>query len=365
VTDLARALGRFLFGLITLILFVLFVAGYLARYVHPSFYWWGELIAIGLPYVSLALLLSTVAALTLRRWFLLAVQLVLLGLALVRFVPAERLAGLPEPDGRELSLLTFNIPYASGPDETVKARGLIDLVRSHRADLVALQEAHVEYHPRRPHVRTRPYVRVLLDSLELQSPGPPLQGSIYTPQPVFSRIPIAEQTRTRVRSHPGDTDGTDVMRTVFEWEGRRAVLYNVHLRTFGERKFWREDVRPLDPRFWIPFLRQYRRAFMARAAEAEQIREMIAAETLPVILCGDLNSTAHNYAYHRVASSLPMRDAFRVAGRGWGATYHARRPIVRIDFVLVSPEWQVISARVPPVRLSDHRPLHVNLRWRE
>jgi endonuclease/exonuclease/phosphatase (EEP) superfamily protein YafD len=36
---------------------------------------------------------------------------------------------------------------------------------------------------------------------------------------------------------------------------------------------------------------------------------------------------------------------------------------VRIDHVLAGPAWRVTSARVPSLRLADHRPLLARLRW--
>src|SRR5690625_5969033 len=81
---------------------------------------------------------------------------------------------------------------------------------------------------------------------------------------------------------------------------------------------------------------------------------MIEAEDVPVIIAGDLNSTPNNLVYRRLADG--RQDVFRRAGRGWGMTYHNRLPVVRIDFILVGPEWDVVDAYVPRVWLSDHRP---------
>ncbi len=95
----------------------------------------------------------------------------------------------------------------------------------------------------------------------------------------------------------------------------------------------------------------------------EQIRAMLAQETLPLIVSGDFNSTPHNWVYYGLADGLV--DAFRVAGRGWGATYHADFPVARIDHVLVSRAWKVVQAHVSKAPYSDHLPLVVRLRWRE
>ena len=111
------------------------------------------------------------------------------------------------------------------------------------------------------------------------------------------------------------------------------------------------------------YLRQYRAAYRVRAREIDGIVAMIEEETLPVILCGDLNSTPNNRVYRTLSGRL--RDAFAEAGEGWGMTYHARLPAVRIDYVFVSEEWEVVAARVQEAHLSDHLPLLVTLRLRD
>ena len=155
-----------------------------------------------------------------------------------------------------------------------------------------------------------------------------------------------------------------VVRTHFRWQGREGVHYNLHLNGFGTDKPW-EDKR-LDlfsPRFWWIYLQQYRDAYLRRARESEKIRALLDQEHLPLIVSGDLNSTPHNSAFYWLVDG--MQDAFKVGGRGWGATYHVRLPVVRIDHVFVSPEWQIVSARVSEAPYSDHFPLVVRLRWRE
>ena len=90
---------------------------------------------------------------------------------------------------------------------------------------------------------------------------------------------------------------------------------------------------------------------------------MMDRETLPILVCGDFNSTPHGWVYHHLAAGLT--DVFGRIGRGWGNTYHTRRPFVRIDYVLVSPDWQPLVAEVLDADLSDHRPLLVRLRWQD
>jgi endonuclease/exonuclease/phosphatase family metal-dependent hydrolase len=54
-------------------------------------------------------------------------------------------------------------------------------------------------------------------------------------------------------------------------------------------------------------------------------------------------------------------DGWAAVGRGPGHTFPARRPLARIDHVLVSAQLRPVAADVPDTRASDHRPVVVEL----
>ncbi len=175
------------------LLLLLFAVGYAARYFHPRFAWWAELVATGLPYLSLLLLPATALVALSRRWLLLGLHLLLLGLALVRFVPLERGAP-PGPD--DLVLLTFNISRGGGARADQQSRAVAALVRAEKPDVVALQEAFIEYHPTGRAVRPDAPVAALIDSMGYRTIGPDgSNGAVFTPQPVLAHVELLEQTQ--------------------------------------------------------------------------------------------------------------------------------------------------------------------------
>ncbi|MFQ5568498.1 MAG: endonuclease/exonuclease/phosphatase family protein [Rhodothermales bacterium] len=344
------------------LLLLLFLVGYLARYIHPRYAWWAGLIATGLPYISGVLAGATVGILLARRWKWLALHLLVLVLILVRFVSME---GGASPGPGDLRVMTFNTSRGGGASVEELGRAVTAVVRAEKPDLLALQEAYIEYHPTPPTVRPEPILAALIDSLGYRTIGPDgSRGATYTPQPVLGRMQLLEQTQTIVEQGDDNTPTARVMRTRFRWKGREAVHYNLHLLSFGYQKPWEDEQRDLlSLRFWITYLRQYRDAYLTRARQVEKIRALLDQETLPVIVSGDFNSTPHNWVYYCLTDGL--QDAFKVAGRGWGATYHVKWPVARIDHLLVSPEWKVVSAHVSEAPHSDHLPLVVQVRWRE
>ena len=79
-----------------------------------------------------------------------------------------------------------------------------------------------------------------------------------------------------------------------------------------------------------------------------------------VVLLGDLNGSMDDRAFARLTSRL--RSAQDVAGDGFGFTWPASFPVVRIDQILVEgvkPD----SSWVLPANGSDHRPVEAALSW--
>lgn len=352
-----------LFFALDALLVVLFLAGYLAYYIRPESFWWFELIAVFMPYLSGLLVLATIPLIIGRRWIALGVHFVLLVLAVVRLDPQRLFHEKEERDG-DLTIMTFNVPRWWGYHMPEKTAEMAQLVERIDPDIIGLQEAHIAYYPEEPPLRAAPYVAVIFDSLGFRTVGPEAEGATYTPQPILSRTELVGQTQTMLRQDPADSVYTAVTRTQLRWDGREFAVYNLHLRTFGEKKPWNDEKAPnFKAADLIPYFRRYRDAYRVRAWEVDQIMEMLEDETMPVIVLGDLNSTPHNWVMRRLTGRL--RDTFDEAGEGWGMTYHTRLPIFRIDYVLVSEEFEVVSADVIDAYLSDHLPLVVKLRWRE
>jgi endonuclease/exonuclease/phosphatase (EEP) superfamily protein YafD len=340
--------------------------GYAAVHVDPRAFWWGELVAVALPTLAVLLLVLTAVPAAAKRWRWVAVHVAVLAVLALRLVPFERAAHFEDRAADDLVVMTMNVPRY-GPSAEQLAADVVGLLAAERPALVGLQETVVQRRnqpPHRPEIAS--YVSPAVDTLGYLLAIPP---EWQTHQPLLIRsdapgnLTVVEQEQTWLASGAEDRGASKYVRTRFRWQGREAVHYNLHLRYFGQEKPWEEDVRLFRPGTWLPFVRRYREAYRLRAAEVEHIAREIRAETLPVIISGDFNATANNWGYHQLAEGRV--DAFRSAGSGWGGTYRADFPVVRIDHVLVDPAWEVVAAHVPAVEFSDHRPLVVRLRWRD
>jgi endonuclease/exonuclease/phosphatase family metal-dependent hydrolase len=98
-----------------------------------------------------------------------------------------------------------------------------------------------------------------------------------------------------------------------------------------------------------------------RRREAAAARAWIASAPVAAIVAGDFNNPADSPLSRIVWRGF--RDAFAKAGSGYGYTAHAPRPWVRIDRILVSPDWRVSQARTAPGSGRDHLPVFAEI-WR-
>jgi endonuclease/exonuclease/phosphatase (EEP) superfamily protein YafD len=170
--------------------------------------------------------------------------------------------------------------------------------------------------------------------------------------------------------HPVDLDGASLgggwiggpIVLEMEWEGQAVTLVNFHmLPTTG---FYSQE--------------RTRRDFERRAEQARVLAGL--AGRGPTILGGDANSAPISDAYKILTGKL--QDAWREAGWGLGHTFPGSavpgsdRPriggvlvpswLARIDYILFSQEWEVLSARMAKLDgVSDHRGVVAVLRLKE
>jgi endonuclease/exonuclease/phosphatase (EEP) superfamily protein YafD len=87
----------------------------------------------------------------------------------------------------------------------------------------------------------------------------------------------------------------------------------------------------------------------------------------PTLIMGDLNTTDQTMTY-RFMVDADLRDTWREIGWGLGYTWPVRLrgnnlpfPVMRIDFIWHTNNFQAMSAWVGPKTVSDHLPVIADL----
>jgi endonuclease/exonuclease/phosphatase family metal-dependent hydrolase len=102
----------------------------------------------------------------------------------------------------------------------------------------------------------------------------------------------------------------------------------------------------------------YRADPTVRRTQGREMARAIARVNEPLIVFGDFNAPPNAPELAPLLERL--HDAWP-SDSGKGYTYPADAPAKRIDYVLTSREFTIVSARVPVTDASDHRPVVVDL----
>ncbi len=329
----------------------LLAAANAAPFVPPEQLWGLQVVAIFGTLVLVAAALVAVGLIVKRRWALAALHLLLcLATVLMPELNASADPATAAADAPGLTVMTFN----AGKDGGGKQHVLANVLARDRPHLIALQEFSIRLLRDTGVTWGAPLLGPLLKDKAYEMSRPDGGKDFMFSRPLFSRIEAVGRSEL-VRGNPpeGLWSSGGITRRAYRWQGRTIMVYNVHLHSFSSQRPWRREDQRFSPRAWLDAFHAYGRDFEVRAEQARQLRAMLDAEPHPFLVCGDFNSTPRNWAYTHLAHGF--RDAFDEAGTGWGGTFPAGLPLVRIDYVLASDDWVVRRARVDPDLVSDHR----------
>ncbi len=138
---------------------------------------------------------------------------------------------------------------------------------------------------------------------------------------------------------------------------------NVHLQSiyFGTQDYETiEEFRAtqnLDEHGAKNIIIKLKKAFQRRAQQADELKTFLNEQTKPIILCGDFNDLPNSYAANTVSKN--MKDAFLDYSFGLGHTYNGKIPFLRIDYMLLTPSFNIHKFQIVNNKISDHFPVYM------
>ncbi len=134
-------------------------------------------------------------------------------------------------------------------------------------------------------------------------------------------------------------------------------IFNTHLQSiyFNEEDYAEvKDLieQQLEKVSFLKSLNKLKIAFVKRAPQADLLHEKIEASPHKVMVCGDFNDTPNSYTYRKISNGLD--DSFLEGGCGFGLTYTAPYPFLRIDYVLTDPRIKTLAHKTQWNQSSDH-----------
>ncbi|MCC2671864.1 MAG: Endonuclease/exonuclease/phosphatase [Armatimonadetes bacterium] len=246
---------------------------------------------------------------------------------------------LTQPGEQRVRVLSYNIKGALGGFDRIS-----DQIAAVQPDVVVFSEA-----------RGWSDDSVIERQLQEQFRGwdSVIGGDVY----IASRWPFVNsesQPLGKYTTHDPSLDRKKVRALVQAPFGRFQVV-GVHFRTAVYGRTLIKEIRNV-PRYMKH----------TGAVRREQTDDLIAWTTRmsePVILAGDFNTPPAGSIYRSLTG--PFGDAFAERGSGWGYTFPANRPLLRIDYIYHSRDWRVVRCKVGPEHGSDHRSVFAELALRK
>jgi len=247
----------------------------------------------------------------------------------------------------DLKVMTLNIRHGRGPKRGTRpwqgqafrrtTREVADVLRDREPDVVALQEAdrHSLFTGRFNH---------LARIADMGGFGRTAHGThfslryrrfgLFYGTSILSKRPLHSVCSRRFRARPLDTKGFVV--AAVPMNGREIDVASVHLDFL--KPFHRPQVRVL----------------------AQELRE----RGRPLVLMGDLNTTGRG---DRSAVKFLMRELLLLGPEDPDAlpTYPSHRPNRKLDWILVSPDLELLNYEVVPDVVSDHLAVEAVVRLRD
>jgi len=230
-----------------------------------------------------------------------------------------------------LRVMTYNIRHAEGMDKEVDVDRVAAVIQATRPDIVCLQEVDRNL-PRTARADLPALFAKKLNMTVVFEPNYQFDGGDYG-NATLSRFPIVSHENIRLPGPP-NAEPRGCLRCLVRVGDRTVEVLNTHFGLDAEER------------------KSQAGALITQLHDA------------PTVLCGDLNETPEAPQIGILLGR--MRDALAVMEKVKTPTFPSHSPKKRIDYILVSGSWDVLSSTVISTPLaevaSDHRPCLAELR---
>lgn len=176
---------------------------------------------------------------------------------------------------------------------------------------------------------------------------------------LFSRYPVIAQGELPIENTGNGCLFADVV-----VQSDTIRVYAIHLQSIGLKNAEIDAIaHPNDDEAtyssWRKSYEKLKKASAIRAGQVDQLRKHMDKCPYPIILAGDFNDPVASYTYAQLSKG--MKDTFREKGNGIGTTYAGNLPMLRIDYILTSLHFDVLSFKTLSKTFSDHYPIYARV----
>lgn len=175
---------------------------------------------------------------------------------------------------------------------------------------------------------------------------------------VFSRFPILDTARIAFN---GGYKGNEYLVSVkLLAHGDTVQVLSGHLSSHRLNSHDYQAVGSPDGGKIKSMMGKMRRSFANRAKQAQIMAGEISRSKYPLVVTGDFNDIPLSHTYRTIRGST-LQDAFLEKGFGFGRTFSALSPTLRIDYVLAGREFSVEDFSIYREKGLQHFPVMARL----
>jgi endonuclease/exonuclease/phosphatase family metal-dependent hydrolase len=354
-------IGKILLWINLLLCFALLIS-YLAPHVNPQKIWVFAFFGLAYPPLLIANLIMMAYWLLRKRWqFALSLITILLGYNVLFNNIGFRFSGADVAKPKQencIRVMTYNAHnfkrYGSGNDIPTKHE-ILTMINEQQPDIIGFQEFYTK---NRGQYEMRDSIIKIMGANNFYFEPISFNNTEAIGMAIFSKFPIVAKGII----HFSDTKSENQCLYVDVKKGEKIFrLYSVHLQSI---RFDPEDYKYLDSvsKKGKTDMGSTKRlggklkiAFIKRSKQVFTVKDHAAKCPYPYLITGDFNDTPTSFAVNQMAKGL--KNAFRERGSGFGRTYNGDFPNYQIDYIMASPQFDVLTYKIIEKKLSDHYPL--------
>lgn len=335
-------MGKLLYGLNMLAALLLFISFILPFLPPKSFPTLSVLSLAVSPLILVNLLFAVYWLIRLKKRFWFSATVIVIAYFLFNAFFEVSSKGDASEYSHTLKVMSYNVrlfnAYEKKPNEAEVKQSIASLLKAETPDVVCIQEYYL---PNSADFSEFPYQYIhFKDSTHKLGHA------------IFSKYPIVHKGAFDFEKTYNNSLFADVA-----VKGDTVRVYNLHLQSLGILP----TVDFIQQKGTETIKKKISETFVQQENQVASIITHKEKAPHPVIMAGDFNNTAFSYVYKRLKDG--MNDAFQERGNGLGTSFYFNKYPLRIDFVLVSEELEVLDFTNRKESFSDHYPIISTLAW--
>ncbi len=172
-------------------------------------------------------------------------------------------------------------------------------------------------------------------------------------QAIFSKYKIVDKGGIKFSKTNNKAIYADILKG-----GDTIRVYNIHFQSMQINS----NTKELSEQNTEYLVKRIGQRFEMQQEQAKTVLQHQEKCNYKKIVLGDFNNTAYSYIYKQFKKAK-YKDAFELAGNGFGKTYDFKFFPLRIDFILLSDYMEVSSFKNYSSKYSDHYPIQAEITW--